>query len=85
MFYLLVSFDESDSRLELHNLALRANLKTTDKKNSKVRMCFVDIEGLMHFVAKDLKTKIIYVITCALIHPTIMFTILLIRINTLIV
>lgn len=30
-------------------------------------MCFVDIEGLMHFVAKGLKTKIIYVITCALI------------------
>lgn len=36
----------------------------------------------MHFVAKGLKTKIIYVITCALIHPTIMFTILLIRIST---
>lgn len=30
-------------------------------------MCFVDIEGLMHFVAKGSKTKIIYVITCALI------------------
>lgn len=76
MFYLLVSFDESDSRLEQHNLALRANLKTTDKKNSKVRMCFVDIEGLMHFVAKDLKTKIMYVITCALIQDvccTIMY------------
>lgn len=42
----------------------------------------------MHFVAKDLKTTIIYVITCALIQDvccTIMFTILLIRINTLIV
>lgn len=67
MFYLLVSFDESDSRLELHNLALRANLRNNRQKElESLNVLFVD-RGTYMFVSKGLITQIIYVITCALI------------------